>query len=106
MADGMFDPIPSECVTDPHALGFVAAMCGKSLWNNPFVPLTRKSIRKCGQWREGWFAYSSQYITDALKEVFWDVGQMRNPATQEYFEEHGSLPEPLAEHLRDRCVRP
>ncbi len=106
MADGMCAYSGSDEIIDAHTIGFVAAMSGASLADNPFYPFTRVSTQKFSQWREGWIAYSNQCITEHLKEIFWDVGQMRNPATQEHFEMHGRLPELLEQLLLDRCVRP
>lgn len=106
MADGMLAFNISNSVDDPHALGFVARMRGASIVACPYVPLSRKSTIKYDEWRRGWMAYHAQCITDGIKEIFWDVPQLRNPATQEYFEAHRRLPELLEKHLQKVCVRP
>ena len=106
MADGMLAYNISDSVDDPHALGFVAKMQGVLIADNPYHTYTRKGILKYEAWRRGWMAYHARYITDTIKEIFWDMPQMRNPATQEYFQAHGRLPDLLEERLHEVCVRP
>ncbi len=105
MTDGATWNIVAGVERDPMTLGFVDAIRGIPIEDNAYV-LARDVFYPYDRWRVGWQAYHRRYIPTEVQQALHDVPQMRNPLTQEHLQTYGYLPEPLADLLKQKCMRP